>query len=108
MTKKKKKKTVRRQGEGAEKMGRERGRSVWRTEAGKEEMENETRRPEDLPSALSAVNYAHVVNSLLSQAQLLFNLRRDRSTVRHLRGSLAGPLKNPHVGLEDGRGTVSS
>lgn len=56
----------------------------------------ETRRREDPPSALSAVNGVHVADDL-SQALRLFTLRRDRSTVRHLRGFLVVSSKD-HVG----------
>lgn len=68
-------------------------------ETGKEGTENETRRREDLPSAQSAVNRVHVVDSFLSQALLLFSLRRDRSTVRHPRGCLTVPPKVPTLAL---------
>jgi len=51
--------------------------------------ENETR--DNLPSALSAVNGAHVVDGLLSHPLLLFRLRRDRLTARHPRCSSLGP-----------------
>lgn len=100
MTKKKKKKSTESKG------GRgRRDRSVWRTDGievrgggkgRKERRTCETRRREDPPSALSAVNGVHVADDL-SQALRLFALRRDRSTARHLRGSLVVSSKD-HVG----------
>lgn len=99
MTKKKKKKSIKSKGEGDEI-----GAFGELTESKYEEAEKEgrkrrtceTRRREDPPSALSAVNGVHVADDL-SQALRFFALRRDRSTARHLRGSLVVSSKD-HVG----------
>lgn len=66
-------------------------------EAEKEGTENETRRREDLPSALSVVNRAHVVNSLLSQALLLFSLRRESDRQSDTLEALSQSPESPHV-----------
>lgn len=81
--------------------GREIGALGELTESKYEEVKKEgrtceMRRREDPPSALSAVNGVHVADDL-SQALRLFTLRRDRSTVRHLRGFLVISSKD-HVG----------